>query len=89
MREGFFEVDFTDEDTYILLRKEDIRQFKYYQYNTKDEKGVWFKDWAFMFTMADGDVWPVSRKTFLKVVVQALDMDSYHKICDRIGESYE
>lgn len=85
MRQGFFEVDFIDEDMYILARKEDIKQFKYYQFNNKDKNGIWFKDWGFSFIMTDGCDYPVTREKFLSIAKESLDAIAYQNICNRIG----
>ena len=89
MRNGFFELDFVDEDMHLLARKEDIKQFKYYQYNRKKDDGTWFKDWAFSFIMNDGMDYPVSKQTFLSIANEALDAISYQNIINRIGMENE
>ena len=87
MRTGLLEIDYDDEEQYLLIRKENIDSFRYYKYNNKDKDGKWIKSWGFFFIMKDGTSIPVSKKVFLEEVEENINAADYEKIVKRINDN--
>ena len=84
MRAGLLEIEYADEEQYLLIRKENIDSFRYYKDNKNDKDSKWIKSWGFFFIMKDGTSLPVSKKMFLEEVKENISSEDYNKIIERI-----